>query len=164
MRPRAGFRPVPQHRYMKAVADAWRALPAFGCFHQIGHFADGKLQLFELRLMPERVKLKAWGDTEDNWELAVSVVATLVEVAPPEFAYQQRPLVIYGLHALGRRFERGNDRSVEAIIADLLGTAIHKPSGEFEFRIPARSGGHWVGSYSAEEGKTVALVRTFLAW
>ena len=60
----------------------------------------------------------------------MTVVATLVEVAPPEFTYQQRHLVVYGLHALGRRFERGNDRSVEAITTDLLGTAIHKPNGQ----------------------------------
>jgi len=72
-------------------------------------------------------------------------------------------LLAYGLHALARRFERGSDRSVDAIIADLLGAAIHKPSGESpEFRIPARGGGHWAGSYSEMEGKTAAMVRTFL--
>jgi hypothetical protein len=58
-----------------------------------------------------------WGEGQD--ELAVGLELLTLILARGRFASETKILADVGLHALARRFERGDDRSDDAVLANL---------------------------------------------
>jgi hypothetical protein len=104
--------------------------------------------------------MQDWDDTE----LSVAVMLTVLDLRLPSF-YRESGQILgaIGLHALGRRFERGADRTDGAALRDLFAIgpawpeAIRTP--EFEIAIAGR--GKWVGAVKSYEGKPTLAIRTF---
>jgi hypothetical protein len=163
LRPKRNFTPIPTHDRLRRVAEEWRAMPAFGRLGLIANFVDGELKIAELRARPVRMRFTAWNDGEA--ELALAIAVTLVRVQPPAFREETKLLVDAGLHALARRFERGEDRSEAAVLADLCTLAQACPDhiiARGEFKIAA-AGGFWLGAVTTVKGAPVLAVRTFVA-
>jgi len=102
---------------------------------------------------------------EDERELSLAVRLTEIVCKPPE-ALRERTLILstVGLHALARCYQRGLDHSDQRVLADL--TVLARAAleairdGDQEVRIPAPSGGAWVGQRYPDSG---LIIRTFLA-
>jgi hypothetical protein len=111
-RPRPGFMPMPRRAHLARLAKQWRALPRFGRLRCLVNVKDGALQIAESRLAPSRLKLP-WWDEDD--EPALSLMLRTVAIVPPRFAEAEMTMVVVGLHALGRRYERGVPGDLEVI-------------------------------------------------
>jgi hypothetical protein len=125
----------------------------------------------ELHLAPCNLTTPDWVARERStlvgcWRLQVDKNALIWE--PHEFG-------VVGHHALGRRFQRGRDRAIEAVVADLLALALTDindterfPEGA-PFRIAAGDG-FWLGetatvemmSDHAPEAHVQFVVRTYI--
>jgi hypothetical protein len=156
LRPRPGFRPVPRHVLMRALLTAFRRRLRAGRLALSAEFAGGGLTLTDLRLAPAGVSSDAWAEDEP----AVAIVAYRLCIRPPAFSETGALVCTVGLHALARRYERGADRTDDAVIADLgclarlLPDALRR-GGEFDISAP---GGRWIG---AVDGAS-PIVRTFV--
>jgi hypothetical protein len=160
--PRPEFTPFPSHRLLYRLARDWDRLPTVGRLSSIASLREGRLQLAELRVIPARIRFEGWDDDE----LALSLRSIAAICAPPAFTASRTLIADVGLHALARRFERGADRSEEAVLHDLAPLAReHRGIAEHggEFAIPATSGGRWIGSVTIVKGARVLAVRTFIA-
>jgi len=158
-RPVAGFTPMPRHDHLRRLARRWRALPAFGRLRLVAKFDFGKLQIVELRVAPAGIVAAGWSEEEP----AFAVMLRTVAIAPPEFVETTRLLAAVGLHGLARRFERGADRTDDAVLRDLLPLACGCPAAiraGGDFAIPVPGTGAWIGAIAAD-GAT-ALARTFV--
>jgi hypothetical protein len=160
LRPRAGFKPMPRHDALRQIRDRFSHLPEFGRLDVVSDFSEGKLKLAELRLTPTRLRFAEWQD--EDWETAISVTSTVAIVQPPHFAFQRRDLCCYGLHAVSRRFERGNadQRSDEAVIRDMHQAVRYLNDTQRHFEIPLKNGA-WVGENILIDNEVVAMIRTF---
>jgi hypothetical protein len=159
VRPRPGFQPMPRHDYLRRLVADWRALHDPGRLALLADFADG-MHLAELRISPTRMRFAGWHD--EGTEAALSIGLHLVTCKPPKFREERAIVADVGLHALARRFQRASDHADAAVLADLAALAPKWRDTAGEFRIPAPSGGHWIGSVTAVRGAPVLAVRTFV--
>jgi hypothetical protein len=159
-RPRPGFTPMPQRRMLDRLARRWRALPAGNRICVSSTFEAKKLTMLDVRVEPSRISLPGWADGE----LALALVLRTIMLKPPAFFEVTVPLAQVGLHAIGRRFERGVDRSAAAVLRDLAPLACAWPTtieGGREFTVPVGAGGRWIGAVMQAEAP-VLVVRTFV--
>jgi hypothetical protein len=88
-----------------------------------------------------------------------------VTLQPPRFEERHLVLATVGLHALARRYERGEDLSDFSVLRDLAGfrrrwrRIVEAETDEFE--VPTSTGGRWIGATMVYEGDQVLAVRTF---
>jgi hypothetical protein len=162
-RPRPRFTPVPTKRRLYALCEAWRDLPELGRLSAIATLdRAGCCRVAELRLTPARLSFPGW----DGDEPALALRSVAAALAPPAFALSETLVAGVGLHALARRFERGEGRDEASVLRDLapLATA-HRVVCEVggEFRVAAPGGGRWVGTVTSVGGERVLVVRTFVA-
>jgi hypothetical protein len=102
----------PRSAERQALAD----LPEWGRLRVATKIRGTHLQIVEIRLTPFRMTMANWIDEE----LAIAVVLSTVEMRlPASFADSVQILAAVGLHALGRRYERG-DRRDPAVLRDLI--------------------------------------------
>jgi len=138
-------------------------LPSLSRLSAAAGFVDGKLKLGETRCAASRLRFTAWGGSEP--EPAIAILMTAVFSQPPHFAYEQSLIADVGLHALARRYERGEGRDDDAVLRDLAvlahGHAAAVAAGG-EFQIPA-GGGRWIGSTTLVKDTLVLAVRTFVS-
>jgi len=158
-RPRPGFTPFPTHRRMYRLCQSWVDLPDAGRLSFVANLREGRLRVAELRVVPARIRFEGWDDDE----LALSLRSMAAICAPPAFTCAETLIADVGLHALARRFERGNDRNEATVLRDLSPLAhAHRAVGG-KFAIPATSGGSWVGAVTTVAGQPVLAVRTFVS-
>lgn len=154
---------IPSHQYLKLFGKKFTRLPAFGRLNQpVVKFANGRLQIAELRLIATTIALEDW-DGEN--ELAVAVGLLVVTAEPPRLAEQRILLAVIGLHALARRYQRSPHRSDTAVLGDMIplaqnsfGIAVAHP-GEFAVEVPSGTG-RWIGAFQPRAHPGI-LVRTF---
>jgi hypothetical protein len=158
VRPRPGFQPMPRHAYLRRLAAEWRAQPHPGRLALLAEFDDGRLHVAELRAAPAKMRFAAAGFEE----LAITIGFHVVTMLPPKFREMSAIVADIGLHALARRYQRVADNSDEAMRADLAALAPKWRDTAGEFRIPAPSGGEWIGAVTTVRGSPVLAVRTFV--
>jgi hypothetical protein len=160
-RPRDNFTPFPKRAMIERLLRRLRAQRSLARLRLVSSYKDGKLQLAELRAEPARVTLPRWGAAE----LSILISMRTLAIRPPAFAQMALPMAFVGIHALSRRFQRGEDRSDAAVLRDLeaLGrswrTAVE---GTIEFAVPAPGGGRWIGAQHLLGEAPVLAVRTFV--
>jgi hypothetical protein len=74
-------------------------------------------QIEELRILNSTFRRRDWVD--DGWEPGLSLVALTLTIEPRKVRLAERVLACVSLHALGRRYERGQDSSDAAVMSDL---------------------------------------------
>jgi len=111
--------PVPRADTLAGVAYAWRnRVPAFGRLDQRITLNGKWLSIIETRCIPQHFRQGEWED--DALEPGISVVRIGMSIAPRrELLLAMHTLCSVSLHALGRRYQRGADRSDAAILADI---------------------------------------------
>jgi hypothetical protein len=178
LQPRDGFVPQYTQETLRITAARWKSsLPEWGRLRIASKLRNRThLQVVETRLAPFRIVMQDW----DATELSVAITLTVIDLRLPTFRSPPEPgtpgslgreysenvqvLGAVGLHALGRRFERGADRTDGAVLRDLFAiasawpTAIRSP----EFEIPIAGRGKWVGAVKIHAGKPALAVRTFI--
>lgn len=137
---------------MQALARDWQRLPQIGRLASAGEFKNGTLTIVEIRAVPAKIA------TDDWEEPALGLAVISIEIAPPVFRENRDTRVLFGLHALARRYERGNPRDDTAVANDMM-TVKDCRTTEHGFVIPVESG-LWLGELSADN--TTALIRTFV--
>lgn len=161
-RPRPGFTPMPSRLHLRRLAHQWRRLPAnfrLGCRTDVDR--NGRLQIAETRLQASKLRLPFWSDDEPG----LSIVLLTVAIVPPLYAEADATMVAIGLHALARRFERGEPAEA-AVLRDLFPLvqayprAVEALAADFPVEV---TGGHWRCTIMTEgEGARVLAVRTFI--
>jgi hypothetical protein len=166
---RPGFRRPMRRPTLRGFRAAWKGLPGFGRFAlKIDLTSDDRLSLTEFRAVAGKMKMSAWGDNADS-ELAVGVLMIEVTFDPKrDLSIRRTPLGDVCLHGLARRFERGLDRSDEAILRDVFSLAQHfgrglAADGGRDFEIPAAGGGAWIGELTLYERRPFLAVRTYVS-
>jgi hypothetical protein len=168
---RARKKPIPRRETLTGVADEWRRrMPPRG---QLAIEIDLNARRKSLRIREMRATTSVYRPEEwDVAEKGMIVGLTLLEVWPLHSKFDLYTLAHVGLHAIGRRFQRGVDTSEAAIMHDLhaLALAHHRladqPSGS-EFRVSLDHGGVWRGSVELVHDPRVGYdksltVRTYL--
>jgi hypothetical protein len=160
LRPRERFTPVPRQVVVRILGRTWRYRGPLGRLDLVARYDNPRLDLIDIRLADAKVICDAWvGDDEP----ALAVVLHHVGIAPPAPLRESATMLAsLGLHALARRYQRGADRSDDAIKADLLALAHAAPGAVIDgggFEIATPSGGCWIG---AVVDSRYCLVRTFL--
>jgi len=162
--------PVPRPEILAAVSRAWRVvMPPTGRISQELTLDRKALCIVETRLCPQRYHVSAW--EADAWEPGVAVVRLSLRIAPyTRLSLSIQNLCCASLHALGRRFERGCQRTDDAIIADLAALAaahealVEQPEGS-SFDLPVADG-RWLGSVldvrTATGPQRMPVARTFV--
>jgi hypothetical protein len=170
LRPRAGFTPFPRHERLRQLAEQWHAIRSACQLRTIADFDPSTgFRVIEVLVEPAKVTLPGWDDADA--ELALRVMVRHVRIQPPEFRDDEGLCAIVGLHALARRFERGEPRGERAVLDDLLplGRAFVDAvqADNLEVSVPA-GGGTWKGTIMIADSvpnlavRTLA-VRTFVA-
>jgi hypothetical protein len=160
---RSGRPPRTSQKHLIRLGQNWKRLPGKGRLRCLPAWLDGTVSIHDLRLAPATLNLKGWAP--DETEPGLMLVLRSFALRPGEQLFEERPLAILGLHAIARRFERG-DRNEHQVIADTLplGRAFPQQlrSGEVEFEIPAPSGGRWIGAMMQFAGRPILTVRTYI--
>jgi hypothetical protein len=156
VRPRPGFQPMPRYDYLRRLAAEWRARPDPGRLALLAEFDGDRLHVAELRAAPAKMRIDGFE------ELAITIGFHVVTMLPPQFREERAIIADVGQHALGRRFQRTADHSDIAVRADLAALARAWRGAAGEFRIPAPSGGEWIGAVTTVRGGPVLAVRTFV--
>ncbi|MBW4091914.1 MAG: hypothetical protein HIU82_12530 [Proteobacteria bacterium] len=124
------------------VTRAWRdtVTDDFTLDTQVRAHPKKGLSIAELRLASARWKNTEWGGAESA--PGVSLVLMLLSTENDRLTFTVTPVANLLLHALGRRFQRGDGHDTAAILRDLrpLGAVIETSDVE----IPV-SAGRWVG-------------------
>jgi hypothetical protein len=122
---------------------------------------EGRLVLTEMTIVASRIARPDW----DGDEPALSVEMRAIATRP--YRVERQLLADVGLHALGRRFQRGwaaDDGSVLLDLAPLIysWTPATKAGGEFRIAAP-KGDGEWLGTVTTVESRPlpVLMVRTF---
>jgi hypothetical protein len=159
--PRRGFRRLPIRDTLNTVARRWRALPAETRLGPLKLAQHGeKLSLAEVRIVPSKMRMEGWDDTE----LVLGLVLIQIDYGR-EISVQRRPLGDACLHALARRYQRGDSRSDNAVLADLLELACAFPDQALaggDFRVATRDGA-FVGELVRYNGQPFLTARTYVA-
>jgi hypothetical protein len=124
----------------------------------------GRAHLRELLFLASQSNKPTW--EPDSWEDGIVLTALRVMLAAPrKMTMEERDLSTFSLHAIGRRFQRGenaSDRTADAVKRDVAALAAHDPdtmpAGDFSIPI---SGGWWCGQIVTIEGKRALSVRTY---
>lgn len=154
---RPGFRRLKT----KQLADLWINLPGQGA--QLGMLYrtnPGELSVGELRVFPSHLRLVHW--PPDALEISISLTSVALVLRGDRCLTSHRWLADVGLHALARRFQRGSDRSDEAVLHDLgsiepgYANAIER-GGDFDLA-------GWRGDVRIVQGERVLCVRTFVGF
>jgi hypothetical protein len=147
--------------------DQWvTEVPAAGRLSFVSKISAHSLIIREVRLVASHVRLSEWPD-EDR-EPGLSIMSIGISSVAGEFWFEHDFIASLSLHALGRRFERGGDKSLVAITADLraIAEAPHAALGaDIEIPVPD---GRWVGRVlsvrdALDRMVQIAAVRTFIA-
>jgi hypothetical protein len=154
-RPRPGFTPIPKHAHLVLLSERLRHLRALCRLRAAAKFDDGHLRVMEIWAVPAKLEHDDWNETEP----ALALVVRLIKIEPPGYTEKDERIAAVGIHALARRYQRGQDRIDRAVLADLLALAQGAVGAGGEFAIPA-SGGRWIGAVAP--GAVVAIVRTFV--
>lgn len=169
---RARRKAIPRRETLTGVADEWqRNMPPRS---RLAIEIDLNARKKSLIIRELRVTTSVY--RPDEWDIAergLIVGLTLLEVWPFHHKFDLYTLAHLSMHALGRRLQRGQDGSEEALRRDLraLGEAAptlgDQPSGS-EFRVSLADGGVWIGTVQLvcdpRIGYDRALtVRTYLA-
>ena len=142
--------PVPRADMLAGVARAWRVnVPALGRASQQIRLERKSLSITEVRVCPQHYRQADW--EADAREPGVSVVQITLAIAPHEtLALGLHTLCAASLHALARRYQRGQPVTDDAIVADLhVLAAAHErlsglPAGS-DFAVDVSSG-QWLGN------------------
>jgi hypothetical protein len=132
---------------VRAVERIWGDMPtAFRLGDPIFERSPGGLQIDEVRLRATRRRMAHW-ETQDNREPAIAIAHVVVSMTrKARWHCTWTENVTFGLHAIGRRYERGDGRSDAAILRD-LDALIHLAGREgidvCAVQVPA--GGWWKG-------------------
>jgi len=150
---------------LRRFAADWRALPSFGRLRIKIDQEDGGVAIDEARLCPTSLLRTDWDEPEPS----IAITLFSIRIAPRTATDKVRVLAIVGLHGLGRRYERGEDRGDLSVLRDLLPIVTAWPSAirnSGDFEIPAGCGA-WRGEVAsitlAGETMTALSVRTFVA-
>jgi len=140
LRPRGDFSPTFTKQSLSVMAARWKSLPEFGRLRCVARNDGARLQILETRIVPFRVVMADWAKEE----LSIAVTLQVVEMRiPAAFAATTKLIAVIGLHALARRYERGEDRRDVAVLRDLsvfgrAWPAAVRTGGDFD--IPAARG------------------------
>lgn len=160
--------PAAQERLLlRRLAFQWRnKLPASSRLAvRVDLDRANRLEIVETRFRDSKLRVPGWTDDAPG----VSIERIIFLVVPPLFSETEQGLVIVGLHAIGRRFERssGAQRTDAAVLADLaaLEAAWERAlaARQTDFRVPALGGGHWRCNVMQQAERPVLAVRTFVA-
>jgi hypothetical protein len=161
LRPRPGWSSTGNPDWLNGHALAYEPLVLPTRLATVADVKGGRLRMAEIRVRASRMRFPDWSETN---EPSITVVLRMVTTGP--FLTEEKILADAGLHALGRRLERGRPNDDGAVLADLRAladgyrAAIAKGG---DFAIPTRSGGKWLGSVTTVRGVPVPAVRTFVA-
>jgi hypothetical protein len=165
LQPRDGFSPTFTNQTLALTAARWTALPErWGRLRPVVAQNDGaKLTILEMRCVPFRLTMAGWA--EDELAVATAIVAVGMAL-PSTFMQEIRLVAAIGLHALARRFERGDRRDDLAVVRDLLPIGQEAPralevGGDFE--VACCNGGKWAGAVMFCDDRPMLAVRTFVA-
>jgi hypothetical protein len=160
LKPRRGFRQRKVLPTLRVVAAKWRALPATArlAFKVTG--SGDRFSLAEVRVIPSKMRMADW----DESELALALRLTEIECRRRKLSIKRRPLGDACLHALARRYQRGEDRSDDSVLEDMWALADafpqQAPAGG-DFRVATRDG-YWVGELVQYDGQPFLTARTFV--
>ena len=158
---RRGFRRLPIAETLRTVASRWRALPAETRLGPLKLSQTGKkLSLAEVRVVPSRMKMESWSESE----LVLGLSLIQIDYGD-QIIVSRKPLGDASLHAVARRYQRGTDRSDKAVLRDLLELACAFPERAIaggDFRIATRDG-YWLGELVSYDGQPFLTARTFVA-
>jgi hypothetical protein len=158
---------VADKHFERLVRDWRQRLPKPGRLAVHARYQDGRLRIGETRLAPSSVRLPGWPADDD--EPCVTLVLREILIVPKEriFRASDVDLAVFGLHAIGRRLERGASREDFDIGQDCHALGKHYPAlavGKApDFKIFGISGGAWVGKVMVDGAseRPFLLVRTF---
>jgi hypothetical protein len=113
-------------------------------------------------------KTRALDWANDKFEDELGFLRRRLLVDRKEFAITSETCLGVGFHALGRRYERGRNRSDEAVIRDLLAGFLAMggpPIDPDDMRLPCPSG-EWRGLVAStkengEDPRLIPKIRTF---
>lgn len=157
LRPRPGFAASPSDRYFRDLARRWRRLPGVGRLRLFAEATAGGLDIVEFRLIPMKITAADWEDDEPA--LGVGAIVVAARRLKP---LRERRVVLaaVGLHALARRYERGQ-RDDRSVLADLVALGRDVVGGDnADVAVPTGGGGRWVCRRHADNS---LIVRSFLA-
>jgi hypothetical protein len=164
LRSRLTRKPTLRSEHVAGAARAWDLSVSDGLtLTVLAKYRKRSLTIAELRPTGSRWLTDSW--CAADWQLGISLVWVAVSVENGRFRFTTRPAGHMLLHALARRFERGDGRSVEHIVRDLRALAAGLNSDLIE--IPA-VGGRWVGERHTvrdeDQGRNVTMFhcKTFL--
>jgi hypothetical protein len=159
---RGNFVPAFTKGSLRLTEARWKALPrAWGRLRLVAQNDGDRLSIAEFRMVDFRTRMAAWNG--DELGLAIALVSATMAL-PSSFNFSSKTLALVSLHALGRRYGRGADRSDLAVVRDLLPLAVAAPAalaGNREFAIAAGDG-RWIGARMALDGQTVAAIKTYV--
>jgi hypothetical protein len=158
---RDGFTPIFTRQSLSVTAARWRSLPqAWGRLRLVARNDGGTLSIAEIRLVDFRSRMAGW--REDELGVAIAVFAVTM-AQPSAFTVESKIVALAGLHALARRYERG-ERTDLGVARDLLALALTAPgilARGGEFAVDGREG-RWIGARMALDGQSVAAARTYV--
>ena len=160
--PRDDFQPQFTQQSLRLLRARWQRLPEWGRLKMSTKIRDTSAQIVETRLIPFRMMMADWAEPE----LSVAVALFVVDMRlPATLTVSQQILAAVSLHALARRFERGEDRADRAVLRSLYPITsawpeIVRAGGDFE--IAALGGGRWIGTTMHMAGKPILAIRTFV--
>jgi hypothetical protein len=118
-------------------------------------------EIDETRLAVSKFKFLRWGEGAE-WEAGCALINMQVTISPRACKCSDRALVVISLHALARRYERGQDNSDSATLRDIAAVM----SGRFVESDLSRdvsvaiAGGARFGSVVDIEGGRAPTIRT----
>jgi len=142
----------------------WReAVPSFGRLVMVAARQDRRAPVFcELRAMAGKFRFESW---PTGYEPGLILVLTLVELQCRALLTRQLNVAVVSLHALARRYQRGQDTTEAAIFSDLADLAPYARTpdalGGTAFALPVH-GGAWCGERVVVRDDLVLAVRTYL--
>jgi hypothetical protein len=123
---------------------------------------QGRISISETRLQPSKLRVSFW---DGEGEPGVSIVRIGITIVPPLMTEWDETQVAIGLHALGRRFERGT-RDEASVLGDVR-ALLHayrrtSVSGAADFPVAIPCGTWRCTKMSGRDGHPVLTVRTFV--
>jgi len=124
----------------------------------------GSLSIIETRVCGGKWRSDGWD--EPDWQSGISVIRITLMAEDGCLKTTVQPLANLLLHALARRFERGDGRTTGTVVRDLK--ALASGASGCAIAIPVPSGGRWIGERKAvrDEGQqqdvTVFDCKTYL--
>jgi hypothetical protein len=159
LRPRPAWPSPTRRSYLKRVAQAYALIDSLCRVRAIARVSpSGIFQIWELRVATSTLTFPAWGAAAEP-----SLELTFYDVSCPPFVERSVVVGQIGIHALGRRFQRGFDNTENGVLDDLSGfvgafaKAMRNSAKEFEI---AAADGVWRAMLSGD-GETLAA-RTYV--